>query len=279
MSRYLLLEMNDGLLDGSRLISERSILERRKPGIAFGTEQFYGLGLMVAKEQGLNMVAHDGNTLGFSSGLAFFPEKELGIVVLTNARAANAFIAAIKQKFFELTFSATPRSEEMVKNAVQIQALSVKTMNEQTSFDLADMQWMDDLIGEYHSNTLGKLIISKSMIQNSYEISSEEWSTRVGCKIEKNGEKSITLIDGPMLGAKLQVDKISSKLTLDFGQEKYCFNRGCKSEVAHLCDQSVETEQKAKSSWISCGLFGAAAIGVVAGGCVIYNQITNANKF
>lgn len=51
----------------------------------------YGLGWMVGKYRGLQYLDHGGNTLGFTSGLAFMPEKQMGVVVLTNGRITNMF--------------------------------------------------------------------------------------------------------------------------------------------------------------------------------------------
>ena len=49
----------------------------------------YGLGLAVGTYRGAKLVGHGGSDAGFRSDVAWFPEHELGIVVLSNLASAN----------------------------------------------------------------------------------------------------------------------------------------------------------------------------------------------
>lgn len=233
LSKYLLLEMNNGLLGGKRVISEESILERRKPGVRIGEKSFYGLCLLSTIEQGLNLVGHGGNTMGFSSDLFFLPEKGLGMVILTNAYHANPFLALVKQKFLELTFSAKPRSEEMLKAALLEKEHAIKMKHRSISFDPKQTSWMEDLLGEYTSKTLGEARLAKMADGVHYEMEFTEWKAKVGCELEKGGKKILVLIDAPSHGGiKLMVEDNGTKLVLDWGQEKHDFTRkACKARL------------------------------------------------
>jgi hypothetical protein len=45
LSRWLLLELQNGRLDGKQIVSEANLLERRKPRVKISARQSYGLAL------------------------------------------------------------------------------------------------------------------------------------------------------------------------------------------------------------------------------------------
>jgi CubicO group peptidase (beta-lactamase class C family) len=49
----------------------------------------YGSGLFIDKYKGLQRIFHDGNDAGFQTFLGYFPEKDLGIIVLSNLLSEN----------------------------------------------------------------------------------------------------------------------------------------------------------------------------------------------
>ena len=226
MSKYLLAEMNNGVLGDKRIMSEESIMERRKPGIRVGEKSSYGLCLMVSNEQGLDMVGHGGGTMGFSSDLFFLPEKGIGMVVLTNASFVHYFLYAVKQKFMELTFSAKPCSEETVAAMLQEREKSVKRNHDLISLDPVDTKWIENVLGEFSSDRLGFAKLRRTADGKGYEMEFEEWKSRVGSEVEKNGKKILVLIDPPSYcGTKLLVEDSGNKLVFDGGQERHDFIR------------------------------------------------------
>lgn len=225
LSQYLLVEMNKGLLADERILSEASLMERRIPGIKMGAKANYGLGLMIKNEQGLNIIGHDGGTLGFSSCVFFFPEKGVGVSILCNSRYAHPFLYAIRQKFLELTFSAKNQSEKLLDLAIDEQKASLKKNQERISLSPENTQWIEKLLGDYSSDDLGRLKLYKSDKSPGFEMELEEWITRVGIETEQSGEQILVLIDGPFPGAiRLVVDN-EDKLVLNLGQEHYEFVR------------------------------------------------------
>lgn len=227
MSRYLLTEMNNGVLDGNPVISKEAILERRKPGVKIGEKSSYGLCLMISNEQGLNIVGHGGNTMGFSSDLFFLPEKGIGVVILTNAFFANYFLYAVKQKFLELTFSAKLRSEEMIEAALREREQAIKKNHSSILLDPASTDWIENILGEFSNTRLGSAKLSRTNDGKSYDLEFKEWKSRVGVEIEKNGKKNLVLIDPPSYcGLKLLVEDDGNKLVfLGGGQEQHDFLR------------------------------------------------------
>lgn len=91
MSQWLRFVLGGGVIDGKRLISEKSFDEWLKPQMKVnptGTVN-YGLGWFIQKWNGLTVVQHGGNIDGFNALVAMIPEKKLGFVMLTNVTGSS----------------------------------------------------------------------------------------------------------------------------------------------------------------------------------------------
>lgn len=86
MAIWLRFVLNGGVLDGKRLVSEKSFDEWLKPQMKItpNGKNSYGLGWFISEWNGLKVVEHGGNIDGFNSQVAMIPEKKLGFVMLTN---------------------------------------------------------------------------------------------------------------------------------------------------------------------------------------------------
>jgi len=118
MARYVQTELSGGISpDGVRVVSAENLERTWRPGITLFTPPeaprtmaafagHYGLGWVVGAYGGQRAIWHSGGTLGFTSLVAFLPEAELGIVVLTNgvAGTASPFTFAVMLRLLELLF-------------------------------------------------------------------------------------------------------------------------------------------------------------------------------
>ncbi len=107
MATWMLVLLNEGrLADGTRLFSERTYRELTTlvtpipnplpaPELAGLKANFngYALGLRVKDYRGLKVVTHTGGLAGYVSQVWLVPERSLGITVLTNQEATEAFAA------------------------------------------------------------------------------------------------------------------------------------------------------------------------------------------
>jgi CubicO group peptidase (beta-lactamase class C family) len=95
MANYVAMQLRRGVaIDGTRVVSEANLAECWKPhvdvpiaaaldpdAVSYG----YGMGWMsVMYDGGIRLVWHNGAADGFSTYLGFFPEENIGIVILTN---------------------------------------------------------------------------------------------------------------------------------------------------------------------------------------------------
>jgi len=106
MSKWVMMQLNNGMLDGKKIIPASAIAQTRTPhsvlgngGHMFNKAHFslYGLGWFLEEYAGRKIVAHTGGVNGFVTSVCLVPEEKLGIIVLTNTDA-NGFYEALRNE-------------------------------------------------------------------------------------------------------------------------------------------------------------------------------------
>jgi CubicO group peptidase (beta-lactamase class C family) len=104
LSRWMLLELNDGRIDGKQVVSEANLLERRKPRVKISAKQWYALALMGDESRGLLSFGHGGRAQGRVrrapdlmtgppfAGLAFWPQTIDGKPALLFETAQQKYV-------------------------------------------------------------------------------------------------------------------------------------------------------------------------------------------
>jgi CubicO group peptidase (beta-lactamase class C family) len=221
LARYLQLELAKGRLpDGRVLISESGLLERRTPRIKIGARSAYGLALAVSDGADLRSVSHGGGTSGFSALMIFWPDHDLGLVILSNAQAAHAFAGAIQQKLLELVFDIGGKADQALLHYL-------KRREERIGKELARLDftpepaWISPLLGVYENESLGFLALRRQ--GNRYLVDVGEWQSEVA-RYTHAGQSTLMLVGPPVAALQLQV-KDEGNLVLEAGQQKYVFRR------------------------------------------------------
>lgn len=107
MARWVMVQLDSGrVADGGRVFGPAVTRELWKPvtPMPFGSPpdelaplrhdfQFYALGLGVRDYRGRRLLSHTGGLPGYVSQVAFIPDEQLGVVVLTNQESGEAFNA------------------------------------------------------------------------------------------------------------------------------------------------------------------------------------------
>ncbi len=127
MASYIRMHLADGIApDGQRVVSAQNLAYTRanrvsipvdpaapSPLATASTGYALGWGTGTWREQPL--VSHSGGTLGFASEVAFLPESDLGVVILTNGGPLAApFTFAVQYRLFELAFGADPEIDPLL---------------------------------------------------------------------------------------------------------------------------------------------------------------------
>ncbi len=100
LARWMLFQLQGGILGGQRLISPQALEALRQPQIFYddpaGRQRHgfeftsYGLGWFLRMQKGQFLVWHDGDADGFKSYMALAPRRGLGVMVLSNAEFSPA---------------------------------------------------------------------------------------------------------------------------------------------------------------------------------------------
>lgn len=97
MARWVQMNLNDGTLDGKTILSKPQMEEIHSPQIVVRGGIFsellsfpeapytmYGMGWFIQPYRGHRLIHHGGNIDGFSAMVAFMPDDNVGLVILTN---------------------------------------------------------------------------------------------------------------------------------------------------------------------------------------------------
>lgn len=123
MNQWLKFQLNKGVFNDAPLISKANLERTYRRYIfaekLFDADNYYGLGWCVRDYSPYPIIWHDGATSGFSSMLAFIPQENLGIVILTNC-ANNNLSKALTMQFFDLYYQKVSKdwSQELLEDQI-----------------------------------------------------------------------------------------------------------------------------------------------------------------
>jgi CubicO group peptidase (beta-lactamase class C family) len=220
LAAYLRLELAEGALPGGeRLLSREALFERRTPRVAISDESAYGLALSVSHRRDLLAIGHGGNTLGYTSLVRFFPDHDLGIAILTNAQAGNAFTGAIERRLIELVFDATPEAAQQVAFAAERRRELADQHRARLSAPFAG-QWATPLLGRYANDALGELRLMR--VGEDLIVDVGEWRAQAK-RYSTGGSETLMLVEPPVAGLAFILR--DGELLLDAGQQQYRFTQ------------------------------------------------------
>lgn len=184
MARYVQTELAQGVApDGTRVVSAENLEMTWAPGVALPSspalpsvltesQMNYGLGWSRGVYHGQRLISHSGGTYGFASEVAFLPEANLGIVILTNARTPfAAFNYAVQFRLLELLFD-QPSEIDRQMSALVDTAQAAGAIE----FGSLDAAAVAPFLGRYASPELGEVSISMRgdrLVMDAGELSSE----------------------------------------------------------------------------------------------------------
>jgi CubicO group peptidase (beta-lactamase class C family) len=90
MGRWLIVQLNGGVIDNQQVIPAEVIEELHTPGVSYeqdGAEVGYGMGWFVGdSDTGISMLWHGGDTSNFSADMILVPDSQVGVSVLVNSQ-------------------------------------------------------------------------------------------------------------------------------------------------------------------------------------------------
>lgn len=232
MANYMIMEINEGVTpDGARIVSEENLGYTWEPQVAISALDWYGLGWIISDFHGLKMLSHGGNMLGFTSEFAFLPDRDLGVVVLTNQRLSS-LNAAIVWRLFEMLFEQPYAIDEALQydfNQTRDAYLEVSAKAERT----VDAETAALVEGSFTNELLGDVTIRLSgdgvLIFDAGEFQSEMWvDTADENQTEDKAAVNFLLFDPPMARSPVRFEADDAgvyQMTLGGGVYEYKFER------------------------------------------------------
>lgn len=219
---YVKLELNGGQLDdGQRLISEAALRERWKPQIATGRNAWYGLGLDTDVSSGTPMLFHGGRLYGQRSNMAWWPEHDLGLVILTNSSTGNVLMDALPRKLMELAFDAQPEADSMVAAAAAGEREQRQARRREWTFP-ADKEQAATLASRYRNDLLGELRVQRS--DGALRFAFDAWDMPVASRLRADGAVEFAgAIASPPFPFLAGRSAAGRTLTLRDAQNEYVF--------------------------------------------------------
>jgi Beta-lactamase len=222
MLRYVQMELAEGVVDGKAYIGKDALLARRAAQVVVGTDATYGMGLMVDKTWGVNVVHHGGDMIGFHSDMMWLPEHGVGAVILTNGDPGWIIRSQFQRKLLEVLFDGKPEADAKV--AANAKAFFDNLAAERKLVTVpAATTLADKLAARYTSAPLGEIAVSKKGTATVFDFG--EYASEVASRTNPDGTVSfITIVPG-MNGLEFVVGEKDGQRTLTTrdGQHEYVF--------------------------------------------------------
>ena len=178
-ARFVELHLEQGEIDGKRIVSAKEVAEMHKPQIiverpvypavsGFSRHWSYGLGWFVTEYRGRKTVLHTGGVTGWRSGMVMLPEERLGVAMVSNSHGGelpNTLVPALAFKVFDLVLdlARTDHSAEWLaatRAALKAGSEAMAAARQQRDLGVKPQVSPDDLSGTYTHPAFGELVIN-----------------------------------------------------------------------------------------------------------------------
>ena len=211
MAKYVSMELAKGQLpNGKRIVSEESLMARRKPQVAVGEFAAYGMGLMVDHEWGVPVVHHGGDMVGFHSDMFWIPDAGVGGVILTNGPGwliRRAFL----RKTVEILFDGHPEAEEDAQGSIAEVKAQVAAERPRLTIP-PDPAVVSKLAKRYTNQALGDIAVTAEGGALTFGFGG--WKSAVATRRNDDGTTSVVTISPGGDGFSFVVGAKDGKRTL-----------------------------------------------------------------
>jgi CubicO group peptidase (beta-lactamase class C family) len=223
MLKYVQMELAEGALpNGKRYIGQDTLLERRAPQIAIGSDASYGMGLMVNTTWGVTVVHHGGDLIGFHSDMMWLPEHGVGAVILTNGDPGWTIRSLFQRKLLEVLFDGKPEADAKLAASAESYFASIAAGRKLLTVP-ADPADAGALAAKYANPALGELVVKRRGAALLFDVG--EYASEVASRKNPDGTVSFLTIAPGISGIEFVVGSANGKRTLILrdAQHEYVF--------------------------------------------------------
>ncbi len=226
LAKYLQMELALGLLpDGTRMVSQENLLERRKGQIQMGEDTAYGMGLVVDTQHGIPVVRHGGSLFGYKSDMIFLPDHGVGAVILTNSDTGGHLTGLLRRRLLEVLFDGKAVAVRQAKVLLTQRAAHIAKNRERLVVP-ADAAVVSKLAARYVSPALGELRVRVQDGTTVFNFGT--WHSEVASRSNDDGTTSLISINPTVGGFTFVVGERDGKraLIIREAQHEHAFVEG-----------------------------------------------------
>jgi CubicO group peptidase (beta-lactamase class C family) len=224
MANFARTNLNQGVApDGTRVVSAENLAVTWEPQIDISADASYGLGWILEDYKGLQILSHAGNTSGFTSELAFVPEAELGVSILTNQQG-SALNQIVRTRLLELLYEQESEVGELVAFSME-QGEEARQELEEALVDV-EVDSIAPYLGAYESESLGSL--SLAWEEDTLLMDAGEFRAEVRARQTEEGEIEYLIFTPPFAGLPLELAESEAgtpTISLGAGLVEYTFEK------------------------------------------------------
>lgn len=169
MANFVRMQLNKGKLDGKQILPE-SVIEKSHQSLVthtmFGHEQHYGWGWFIRDIHGERLLEHRGGYAGASTYVSFMPDKQVGLVVLSNQDKWGGDLAyALEELVYGIALN---KSEKDINSGIEkyeshAQSAAKKFyQNKSKKAPVKTTALAKHFVGEFVHDTLGSISVSET---------------------------------------------------------------------------------------------------------------------
>lgn len=197
LAKYVRFELNEGKLDdGRQWVTKANLMQRRVPTVPVGEDRFYGMGLQVDRDYGIDIVHHGGSLAGYKSDILILPDAGIGAVLLTNADNGQAMLRPFQRRLLELLYDGKPEAAAEVAATAKRNRAEIAKEAELVQ-QVPDSAAVAALAPAYVNEDLGRIDVARS--GNGVTFRFRTLSSAMGTKKNEDGSVSFIALDPTIL--------------------------------------------------------------------------------
>lgn len=158
MAKWISMQLANGKFQGKQIISENNLKVTRTPQTVIDASIFYGLGWIISHQNPYTLIWHNGDIQGAHNVVAFVPEANIGIVVLSNL-SQTKMPESVAFRFLDLAFKRPEKdysAQYLEKFKTEIQSKAIVHAPKNPSPALPN----ESYIGKYSNDIYGILEVA-----------------------------------------------------------------------------------------------------------------------
>jgi CubicO group peptidase (beta-lactamase class C family) len=223
MINYVQDELTPGKLpNGTQFISAQNVLARRLPNVPIGQDAYYGMGLMVDKTWGVEVIHHGGDLVGFHSDWFAIPSAGVGAVILTNSDRGVDIRDPFMRRILEVLYDGKPEAAASIASAAALEKAEMAKARERLVVPAAP-DVASKLAARYVNSDLGHIDVIHQGNDVIFDFGS--WRSTVASRVNNDKTISFITIDPGTLGFEFVMGNAGDRRTLTIrdAQHEYVY--------------------------------------------------------